>query len=88
MGHSPFFQSPTNHYPIMPTVTLKSDTYHRLETLVTPPEDTPESVVQRLAWSLQELNEPYAMPLPKIEQQMDELSENVRKHLETMGVRN
>ena len=48
MGHSPFFQSPTNHYPIMPTVTLKSDTYHRLETLVTSFEDTPETVIQRL----------------------------------------
>jgi len=43
----------------MPTVSLTSDTYHRLETLVTSFEDTPESVIQRLAWSLQELNEPH-----------------------------
>ena len=48
--------------------------------------DEIERITQQLAARVQELETRYADPLPELEDEVDALADNVRVHLETMGI--
>lgn len=57
-----------------------------LATLKTTIEAEIERITQRLANRVKELEERYAEPLPKLEDDVNRLSQTVKEHLRAMGL--